>query len=169
MPPPHDLVQSVQLLHWPQTPSPGIAREDLNDFPGYYKGFNLNLINAKQTHGHMGQWRRLGLLGEGPDMAGHCQSAGGWNRTCTWTGDLLHTTLNTDPKESTQTTGHQLQSVFVCEGAERERYTVVRKMQFILTCCFPLLLLICQSPWLFTLAVNTANSSSLRSWVLEMI
>lgn len=81
----------------------------------------------------MGQWRRLGLLFEGPDMAGHCQSAGGWNRTGTWTGDLLHTTLNTDPKESTLTTGHQLQSVFKCEGADQERYIVVRKMQFIHT------------------------------------
>lgn len=96
-------------------------------------------------------------------MAGHCQSAGGWNRTGTWTGDLLHTTLNTDPKESTLTTGHQLQSVFVCEGADQERYIVVRKMQFIHTCCFALLHLICQSLGLFTLAVNTANSSSLRS------
>lgn len=48
-------------------------------------------------------------------MACHCQSAGDWNRTCTETGDPLHTILNTDPRESTLTTGHELER-------EREKF-----------------------------------------------
>lgn len=72
---------------------------------------------TKETDGHTVRRCTLGPLCEGPDRAGRCPTAGGWSRSGSETGGPPRTTLSTDPRGSTPTTGRRL---FAC-GEREER------------------------------------------------